>query len=118
MLFVQAVDTGGDRQGWISSLVRPVPLLTAPWNPDEVPLTCSVFDNSRESPDALLYWAGGSEPEESAWFQRSVSVTVGGRIWSFRFSTRETFDQVFEKKTASALPWRGLALSVQASAMT
>ncbi len=118
LLFVQAVDTGGDREGWISSLVRPAPLLTAPWNPDEVPLTFSVFDNSRESPDALLYWAGGSEPEESAWFQRSVSVTVGGRIWSFRFSTRETFDQVFEKKTASALPWRGLALSVLAFAMT
>ena len=118
LLFAQAVEAGAGREGWIGALVRPAPLLTTPWNPEEVPLNFSVFDNPSESSDALLYWAGGPESDASAWFQRSVRVTVGGRIWSLRFTTRETFDQVFEKKTASTLPWRGLALSVLAFAMT
>ena len=43
---------------------------------------------------------------------------MGGQIWSLRFTTREAFDRVFEKKTASTLPWRGLALSGLAFAMT
>ena len=118
LLFVQAADTDGGREGWIGALVRPAPLLTSPWNPEEGPLNFSVFDDPGESSEALLYWAGGPEPEHSAWFQRSVRVTVGGRIWSLRFTTRETFDQVFAKKNASTLPWRGLALSVLAFGMT
>ena len=118
LLFVQAADTDGGRQGWIGALVRPAPLLTSLWNPGEVPLDFSVFADPGESSEALLYWVGGPEPEDSAWFQRSVGVTVGGRIWSLRFTTREAFDRVFEKKTASTLPWRGLALSGLAFAMT
>ena len=100
LLFTQAVDADAGREGWIGALVRPAPLLTTPWNPEEVPLNFSVFDNPGESSDALPYWAGAPEADDSAWFQRSVRVTVGGRIWSLRFTTRETFDQVFEKKTA------------------
>ena len=118
LLFVQAAETAGGRKGWIGALVRPAPLLTSPWNPEEVPLNFSVFNDPGESPESLLYWAGGPEPEDSTWFQRSVRVTVGGQIWSLRFTTREAFDRVFEKKTASTLPWRGLALSALAFAMT
>ena len=118
LLFVQAADSGGGHERWIGALVRPAPLLTSPWNPEEVPLNFSVFDSPGESPESLLYWAGGPEPEDSTWFQRSVRVTVGGQIWSLRFTTREAFDRVFEKKTASAPPWRGLALSMLAFAMT
>ena len=118
LLFVQAAGTNGGPEGWIGALVRPAPLLTSPWNPEEVPLNFSVFDGPGESPESLLYWAGGPEPEDSTWFQRSVRVTVGGQIWSLRFTTREAFDRVFEKKTASAPPWRGFALSVLAFAMT
>ena len=118
LLFVQAANTNGGRESWIGALVRPAPLLTSPWNPEEVPLNFSVFDGPDDSPESLLYWAGGPEAEDSTWFQRSVRVTVGGQIWSLRFTTREAFDRVFEKKTASALPWRGFALSVLAFAMT
>ena len=118
LLFVQAAGTDGGREGWIGALVRPAPLLTSSWNPGEVALDFSVFADPGESSETLLYWVGGPEPEDSAWFQRSVRVTVGGRIWSLRFTTRETFDRVFQKKTASTLPWRGLALSVLAFAMT
>ena len=47
LLFVQAADTDGGRESWIGALVRPAPLLTSPWNPDEVPLNFSVFGRSQ-----------------------------------------------------------------------
>jgi diguanylate cyclase (GGDEF)-like protein/PAS domain S-box-containing protein len=95
---------------WHAALVLPAQLLNSPWRNGEQDLDYTVAENAGSDPDTLLYWAGRTISDETAWFRRDIPLEVGGRMWTLRFQSRDSFETAFDRDGANGAPWYGLML--------
>ena len=96
--------------GWHAALILPAQLLNSPWRNGEKELDYAVAENPGSDSDSLLYWAGSTVSGETAWFRRDVPLEVGGRIWTLRFQSKDSFETAFDTEGTNRAPWYGLVL--------
>ena len=95
---------------WLGALVLPAQLLNSPWRNGEQELDYAVTESPGSDSDSLLYWAGGTVSAETAWFRRDVPLEVGGRLWTVRFRSKDSFETAFDREGTASGSWYGLVL--------
>ena len=117
VLLLRQSDRPSESPGWHAALVLPAQLLNSPWRNGERELDYAVAESPSLDPDTLLYWAGSAISGETAWFRRDIPLEVGGRIWTLRFQSKDSFETAFDRDGTSSVPWYGLVLGCVAFGM-
>ncbi len=118
MLAQQSHDQRGRPGTWTATLLLPAQLLSPPWTNGEYELDYAVYDGAPKSRGSVIYWEGGSSRPGEAWFQRTAVLEFGGRTWTLRFQTKESFETLFARGGLQGVPWRGVMLGLVVFGLT
>ena len=110
VLLIRHSEGPPESSSWHAALVVPAQLLNSPWHNGEHELDYAVAEAPDSDPDALLYWAGRTISDETSWFRRDIPLEVGGRTWTLRFQSKDSFETAFDIEGASSAPWYRLML--------
>ena len=119
LLLVQQSDDQRRRlSSWMATLLLPAQLLSPPWTNGEYELDYVVYDGAPKSRGSVIYWEGGSSRPDEAWFERTAVLEFGGRTWTLRFQTKESFETLFARQGLQGVPWRGVMLGLVVFGLT
>ena len=114
VLLIRHSDGPSGSPSWHAALILPAQLLNSPWRNGEPELDYAVAESPGSDSDSLLYWAGSAVSGETAWFRRDIPLEVGGRIWTLRFQSKDSFETAFDREATNGALSYGLVLGVVA----